>query len=192
MRAKPNPKCHWTACKANVAKFRELRDELRGATVIYAKMIDSGDPAENAEFLEKFGPIVDEAVIEPVMNWNDPSEGNLAQVDSDTLLRGPNFQNRKTVCPQPFYTLVVHSDLRVSVCCVDWAKEAVVGDLKTETLAEVWRGAALRDFQLAHLEGRKSELAACKNCTFLHTMPDNLDDLSPEEYRARARAVEFA
>ena len=155
-------------------------------------MNDSGDPAENAEFLEKFGPIVDEAVIEPVMNWNNPSEGNLAQVDSDTLLRGPNFQNRKTVCPQPFYTLVVHSDLRVSVCCVDWAKEAVVGDLKTETLMEVWRGAALRDFQLAHLEGRKSELAACKNCTFLHQMPDNLDDLSPEEYRARAETVEFA
>jgi hypothetical protein len=78
------------------------------------------------------------------------------------------------------------------VCCVDWAKEAVVGDLKTETLAEVWRGAALRDFQLAHLEGRKSELAACKNCTFLHTMPDNLEDLSAEEYRARTKAVEFA
>jgi len=176
----------------NVARFRELRDELRGATFIYAKMIDSGDPAENAEFLERFGPIVDEAAIEPVMNWNDPDEGNLAQVDAETLSRRPNFQNRKTVCPQPFYTLVVHSDLRVSVCCVDWAKEAVVGDLKIATLAEVWRGAALRDFQLAHLERRKSELAACKNCTFLHTMPDNLDDLSPDEYRDRAETVEFA
>jgi MoaA/NifB/PqqE/SkfB family radical SAM enzyme len=176
----------------NVARFRELRDELRGVTFIYAKMIDSGDAAENAEFLERFAPIVDEAAIEPVMNWNDPGEGNLAQVDSATLLRRPNFQNRKTVCPQPFYTLVVHSDLRVSVCCVDWAKEAVVGDLKVETLAQVWRGAALRDFQLAHLEGRKSELAACKNCTFLHTMPDNLDDLSPAEYLARAEAEAFA
>ena len=173
----------------NVARFRELRDALKARTFVYVKMIDSGDLSENQEFLERFAPVADEAAIEPVMNWNDPSEGNLAQIDSQSLLRGAHFQNRKTICPQPFYTLVVHADLRVSVCCVDWAKEAVVGDLKTQTLTEIWRGEALRNFHIAHLEGRKSELTACKNCTFLHTMPDSLEGLRPEEYLARNSAM---
>ncbi len=172
--------------RANVERFRRIRDETGGKTFLYVKMIDSGDAAENQAFLDMFSPIADEAVIEPVMNWNDPEEGNLARVDRGTLLNSEYFSKKKTVCPFPFYTLIVHADLRVSVCCVDWAKEAVVGDLRHETLAEVWRGQRLRDFQVAHLEGRKSELAACRNCTYLHTAPDNLDGLTASEFIARS------
>jgi hypothetical protein len=173
---------------ANVARFRALRDELRAHTFIYVKMIDPGAAAENREFLERFTPIADEAVVEPAMNWNDPEEGNLAQKDRAALLDHAHFRHKKSVCPYPFYTLIVHSDLRVSVCCVDWAKEAVVGDLKPQTLAEVWRGDALRAFRLAHLEGRASEISACKNCTYMYTAPDNLDGLTPQEFLAREGA----
>jgi hypothetical protein len=64
-----------------------------------------------------------------------------------------------------------------------------VGDLKTQTLAEIWRGQALRDFQTAHLDGRRNELSACESCTFLHTAPDNLDGLSSAEFLARREAA---
>ncbi len=171
--------------RSNIARFYELRKELGGATFIYVKMIDSGDPAENREFRDLFAGIADEVVVEPAMNWNDPEEGNLAQMDRETLLENEHFRNKKTVCPLPFYTLVIHSDLRVSVCCVDWAKEAIVGDLKTQTLKEVWRGEALREFQLAHLHRRKSQLSACRNCSYLYTTSDNLEGLTAEEFTAR-------
>ena len=170
---------------SNVARFRNLRDEANGKTFLYVKMIDSGDKDENRHFLDLFSPIADEAVIEPVMNWNDPEEGNLAQVDRDEMLQTALFQKKKNVCPFPFYTLVVHSDLRVSVCCVDWAKETSVGDLMTQTLAEIWRGERLKEFQLAHLERRRHEISACRNCTFLHTAPDSLDGLASDEFLAR-------
>jgi MoaA/NifB/PqqE/SkfB family radical SAM enzyme len=171
----------------NVRAFRDMRDALAGRTHVYVKMIDSGDAVENRAFLDLFGPVADEVVVEPAMNWNDPAEGVLAQTDRDAMLASTHFRNRKTVCAFPFYTLVVHSDLRVSVCCVDWAKEAVVGDLSKETLSDVWRGDALRAFQMAHLEGRRGALDACRNCTYLYTAPDNLDDLSPAEYAKRLR-----
>ena len=171
--------------RANVARFRALRDELNGRAFIYVKMIDSGDAAENAEFIEAFKDIADEVVIEPVMNWNDPEEGNLARVDRDSMLNSDYFRNRKTICPFPFYSLVIHSDLRVSVCCVDWAKEAVVGDLQHETIAKIWHGEKLRAFQLAHIDGKRSSLSACKNCTYLHTAPDSLDGLTREDFLAR-------
>ncbi len=169
----------------NVKAFRDMRDALGGATQVYVKMIDSGAPEENEAFLETFRDVADEVQIEPAMNWNDPDEGVLAQIDRSTMLETDHFSNRKTVCPLPFYSLVIHSDLRVSVCCVDWSKEAVVGDLSKQTLAEVWRGEALRDFQIAHLQGRRHELAACRNCTYLHTTPDSLDGLSPVEFDSR-------
>ncbi len=169
----------------NVKTFRDTRDAIGGATQIYVKMIDSGVKDENDAFLQAFGPVADEAHIEPAMNWNDPDEGVLAQIDRSAMLETDHFSNRKTVCPFPFYSLVIHSDLRVSVCCVDWAKQAVVGDLSKQTLSDVWRGKALRDFQSMHLQGRRHELEACRNCTFLHTAPDNLDGLTPTQFEAR-------
>lgn len=173
----------------NVARFRKLRDECGARTFIYIKMIDAGDDDENQQFRHLFKGIGDEVQLEPVMNWNDPDEGNLAQIDPGDLINGAHFQNKKSICPFPFYTLVVHADLQVSVCCVDWAKEAVVGDLKSQTLQQVWRGEPLRAFQLAHIEGRKSELKACSACTYLHTAPDSLEGLTKETFLKRVEAV---
>ena len=171
---------------SNVAALRQRRDE-RGLDkpFIYVKMIDTRDERENALFLETFRPLADEVALEPAMNWNDPDEGKLAQVSQDEMLATPYFQHAKRACAFPFYTLVIHSDLRVSVCCVDWAKQAVVGDLKTETLSEIWNGDRLRDFRVAHLRGERKTLPACAQCTYLFTAPDNIDALTAESYLAR-------
>ena len=91
----------------------------------------------------------------------------------------------KKVCPAPFYTLVIHSDLKVSVCCVDWDKQAVVGDLSNQTLQEIWNGQKLYAFQLLHLNGNKNELSGCKNCTYLHTCPDYIDELTSNKFNDR-------
>jgi radical SAM protein with 4Fe4S-binding SPASM domain len=149
-------------------------------------MIESLDSEENATFLRNFTGLADEIQLEPVMNWNDPDDGNLSGMNNEELLQTGFFNNKKKACPFPFYTLVIHSDLRVSVCCVDWNKKVVVGDLKSQSLQEIWQGEALYQFQLLHLQGRRKELEGCRNCTFLHTAPDNLDNLSPDVFSKRA------
>jgi radical SAM protein with 4Fe4S-binding SPASM domain len=151
-------------------------------------MIQTDDPAENQVFIDDFSSLADEVSLEPAMNWNDPVEGNLSQMSNAALEATPYFSHRKAVCPFPFYTLVIHSDLRVSVCCVDWNKKTVVGDLRKNSLAEIWNGSALHHIQRMHLERRRDELVGCKSCTFLHTAPDNLDGLSAQEYDQRLRA----
>ena len=169
-----------------IRNVRALRDSLgKQKPFLYAKMIDTQDPERNRRFLELFHDICDEAAIEPVMNWNDPDEGNLAGIDTESLLQRSNFAEKKAVCAFPFYTLVVHSDLQVSVCCVDWAKKAVVGSLREQSLKEIWMGERLKQFRLTHLRRQRHTLEACSSCTFLHTSPDNLDALSPEVFEAR-------
>ena len=172
--------------KENVAGLKQFRDaHSYPHPYIYLKMIESSEPEENRQFMEHFSPIGDEAVIEPVMNWNDPDEGNLSGLDKDTLLSKEYFAQKKEVCPFPFYTMVIHSDLTVSVCCVDWDKKTNVGELRRESLLDVWTGAKLRDFQLKHVQRRRAELGSCKNCTFLHTAPDNLDAITEAEFLGR-------
>lgn len=177
--------------KDNILGLKQFRDE-RGQKhpFIYIKMIESPNADDNRQFKEMFSEASDEVFIEPVMNWNDPDEGNLAGQAKDTELSRQYFSAQKAVCPFPFYTLVIHSDLKVSVCCVDWNKQTIVGDLRNETLADIWKGDALRTFQLRHLQRRRHQLAGCKTCTYLHTAPDNIDSLSESAFLERESATQ--
>lgn len=193
----PNETTHASNTRSTV-KLSRIRDNVLGLKrfrdnqeyqkpYIYVKMIESKLPKENQEFLETFRDVGDEVFLEPAMNWNDPSEGNLSQLTPNELEQTDYFAHKKEACPLPFYTLVIHSDLKVSACCVDWDKKTVVGDLKVQSLKEIWNGECLRQLQIKHLEKRRHELEGCRNCTYLHTAPDNIDSLLPEEYIARTK-----
>lgn len=170
----------------NVATLKRLRDERQSSKPhIYVKMIDSQDPGENEIFLNLFRPIADEVNIEPVMNWKEADDVQFSNLPISDMLKTDYFSNKKNVCPFPFYTLVVHADLKVSVCCVDWDKKTVVGDLSKQTLEEIWRGQELYDFQMTHLRHERHTLEACKSCTYLHTAPDNIDTLTADAFSSR-------
>jgi radical SAM protein with 4Fe4S-binding SPASM domain len=172
--------------KDNILGLKRFRDE-RGLKFpfIYIKMIESASADDNLQFKQMFCEVGDEVLLEPAMNWNDPDEGDLSGSSKETALAKQYFAAPKAVCPFPFYTLVIHSDLKVSVCCVDWNKQTVVGNLRTESLGEIWTGDSLRQFRLKHLERKRHELAGCKSCTYLHTAPDNIDALTKDVFLER-------
>ena len=84
-----------------------------------------------------------------------------------------------------FYSLVIHSDLKVSICCVDWEKKTLIGDLKKEKLIDIWNGEKLREIQLLHIRKQKDKIDVCKNCSYLHTAKDNVDNLTEEQFLSR-------
>ena len=167
----------------NVRRFKQLRDEMGlSKPHLYVKMIDCGDALENQRFLSLFRPISDSAAIEPAMNWNlSEFETDLSGVGA-SLTSGTYYGLKKKACPFPFYNLVINADLRVTVCCVDWEKATTIGDLREQSLAEIWRGQPLRDFQMKHLRGERETITACRSCTFLHTAADQIDDLDAATY----------
>ena len=169
----------------NFQKFKKDNGYEKPRTM--AKMIDTGQNEENDEFLKTFTGVGDETLIEPLTNWNDPEEGNLAQKDHDYLLSTDHYKKKKETCPFVFYSLVIHSDLKVSVCCVDWEKKTLIGDLKNETLKDIWNGEKLREIQLLHINKRKNEIDGCKNCTYLNTARDNLESLTEKEFLSRVK-----
>ncbi len=168
--------------RENISDFMNLSKPY--PCLVYVKMIDQGEEL-NTQFKNLFESVADEIEIEPVMNWNDPKEGNLSGTSSEQLLQSDFFKNKKNVCPSPFYVLVIHSDLNVSVCCVDWSKQTQIGNLNRTSLRDIWDGQELHEFQIKHLEGNRALIPACAKCTFLHTYPDNLDNLSADNYKKR-------
>ena len=169
---------------SNLQKFKKENNFLKPRTLV--KMIDTGALDENQEFLENFTGLGDETLLEPLTNWNDPEEENLSKRHTENVLKSDHYkQRKKKICPYPFYSMVIHSDLKVSVCCVDWEKKTLIGDLKKDSLLNIWNGKKLKDIQLKHIQGRKRDVEGCKSCTYHNTAIDNIDELKEADFLSR-------
>lgn len=141
-------------------------------------MIDTFS-SENEIFKNMYEEVADEVCIESPMNWNGQGNfiGNLylnRKIKKNLFLPAKKI---KKVCPFLFYSLVIKCSGDVVACCVDWNKGTKIGNVKNESLSEIWNGQRLREFRKMHLEGRKAENKSCRNCTYLYTSPDNIDNL---------------
>lgn len=172
--------------KSNIRNFKKFKEDNNySKPTVMVKMIKSENEDQNKEFLDNFTGLGDETLIEPLTNWNDPEEGNLSMIDKKNLLSTDHYKKRKKCCPYPFYSMVIHSDLKVSICCVDWEKKTYIGDLRKEGLKNIWNGFKHKEIQLKHIMGLKSQVEGCKTCTYHYTAKDNLDSLSEETFLSR-------
>lgn len=156
-------------CGANI-EFSELLSNIKdlhersGKCEIYCKIVDVAVPteADKNRFIELFGEICDRFFIDNVIPlWSDFDE--LKINSSVTGVHGQVVRN-VNVCPFPFYSLIINPDGEVTVCCADWKRKLIVGDLKTESMKEIWNGKKLRDFWIAMLEGKKNCFEMCRKC----------------------------
>jgi hypothetical protein len=69
-----------------------------------------------------------------------------------------------TACVLPFRDLNVWADGKAVLCCEDWNEEFVVGDLNTETIAEVWHGSRMTAAREQHLAHNGHRVALCARC----------------------------
>ncbi len=68
-------------------------------------------------------------------------------------------------CGRAINEIMVLSDGRVSACCFDAFGDKILGDLKTQTIREIYNGPIALEFRTDHMEGRRQEIPICKGCT---------------------------
>lgn len=170
----------------NIAQLYRLRNSY-GLTnpFVYVKMIDTFTE-ENRLFFETYKDISDEIVIEEPMNWSSYQQRDLLSgIYSAELLGQMKIKRVRKACSYPFYTLAINADGDVVVCCVDWSRHTKVGNIRVQTLKEIWQGDALKSFQVLHIEGKRELNKACRNCVMLNCCPelDDVDDIAVEQLR---------
>jgi radical SAM protein with 4Fe4S-binding SPASM domain len=154
--------------------------EKRGNCRVYVKMADVGfSPEEIAKFYKDFEDKSDFIAIEHLHGWSMSEEKDfilgLEKESFDGIPLVP-----KIACPWSLYELGINSNGTVGLCNDDWAHKTVVGDLKQESLLEIWNGENLFEIRRLHLEGRRSENTACGNCYYVNCAPDNIDPFRDE------------
>jgi hypothetical protein len=109
--------------------------------------VRQNNSAEEQTFIQTWGARADKIHITDLHNW-------AGTLNHESDVRFP--------CYRAWLTFTVLWDGRVSLCCADFDGRHVLGDLSTQTIAEVWNGEPYRATRRAHLDHGGPSI--CQSC----------------------------
>jgi radical SAM protein with 4Fe4S-binding SPASM domain len=103
----------------------------------------------------------DEVLFKGYVAWGrqDPTFLELATPEWRTRLMAPRPHN----CKFLWESVVIGWDGRVLPCCFDYDAQMVMGDLKTQSLTDIWNSPAYIELRRAELQGRNCN-PLCAKC----------------------------
>jgi MoaA/NifB/PqqE/SkfB family radical SAM enzyme len=72
---------------------------------------------------------------------------------------------RYLTCDRPFRETGITFDGQMLLCCVDYARHAVLGDVRERSIFEVWNDEKVVALRRTFLKGNLNEIASCRGCS---------------------------
>jgi len=133
---------------ANIERLVRLRTETgRRRPKLILSFVRQNNSADEQAFIQHWSKVADKIHVTDLHNW----AGTL-NTESDV-----NYP-----CYRPWLTFTVLWDGRVSLCCADFDGKTILGDLNTQSIAEVWNAQPYRDARRQHLESGGPDI--CRAC----------------------------
>ena len=129
-------------------------------------------------FFDTFGNYCDRIFVEeiaPIWPEFDIQERSGIEVQTEQGQYKQRLEE-KSICTYIFYAMALNSDGTVSACCPDWDQKLLIGDLRKQTLKEIWNSEKMHDLRQLHLQNQRKENPICKGCGHIkHAQVDNID-----------------
>lgn len=139
----------------NTNRFIEMRNAGRYATRIEVRCIDMPENRhEQAAYVEYWRPRADVVVLTPLYSW--PWSGQTEPVLKPCL---------KILDEMFFYT-----DGTSPLCCWDEAGRGIVGDVKKQSVLEIWNGPEMAAMRQLLNRGRRDLITLCSRCDAYKTI----------------------
>lgn len=151
--------------------------ENKGNTEVVVKIPgDILSEEDKKNFYETFGNIADRIFIENFAPcWPEFDVEKHTGIKITEGIYQNKIQDTDT-CPYIFYSYSVNSDGHVSSCFLDWQRKLVIGDVRKESMKEIWNSKKMNQLRLLHLNGNRKKCSTCGSCGQLtHCLPDNID-----------------
>lgn len=166
----------YTAFMDNLEYLYKIKDKCR----IFIKIMKFAVNKEEKVFYDMFSDFSDEIAIENVTKAYDKVDyGDIIQKENKLIVTGEHEMSSVHVCPYPFYMLTINADGQVSACCKGLDKVFFVGDVKQESLNQVWNNKRINDFRVFQLKHTRFKHNTCRDCDSLdYAVPvsDRIDD----------------
>ncbi|MBR3622286.1 MAG: radical SAM protein, partial [Selenomonadaceae bacterium] len=170
--------------------------ENRGNCKIRMKIADialKDEPDGEKKFEEMFGDIADSIFVEHIL----PIYGHVNYDEVDGSIKENALNGRgdvkqtemHKVCHRPFYRLRVTADGKVGANCCDQPNDIIYGDLRKNSLKDLWGGVQRNSFLKMLLRGEKDKHPVCSKCVLANDITNERDLLDPwaEEILARMK-----
>lgn len=67
-------------------------------------------------------------------------------------------------CLKLWSEIVVMSNGKVALCCIDYDGKVIIGDFNTQTLEGIWNSSVYRNIRKLHLQYQADKIQLCKSC----------------------------
>jgi len=156
----------------NIAYFYENR---KNCEIIIKINGDTISEKDKEKFYKVFGNIADGVYVEHIMSCWPNYELKGVKINQEVGIYGQKIKEVK-VCPYVFYSFSINSDGSASACFLDWARKLIIGDVKKESVKDIWNGKKLLGYQKMFLKKKRKEHPICCNCgQMTHGLPDDID-----------------
>lgn len=163
-----------------VENIKDLYENRQNCEIIVKINGDILSEDDKELFYNIFGDIADGVYIEHVMSCWPEFELKEVEVNKEYGIYGQKI-TEVSVCPYPFYSLSINSDGVSSLCFLDWSRKLIVGDVKEESVKNIWLGEKINQYRKMFLKKERKSNPICKDCGQLtHGMPDNIDKFAEE------------
>lgn len=182
-----------------VAYLYDKRNKLgKEKPFICAKIIDTNS-SENELFKEYYKDVSDEQIIDTPWNLAKLKENSLDALYGDAgsamheKYEEMSIYKRRKACRYPFTHMTIRSNGDVVVCCVDWSRDTLLGNLHNESLDDIWNGKRLYDFRVMQLKTHGEKHPLCSSCEVpLRDMSeDNVDNVKIEKLSYKGKENDF-
>lgn len=143
----------------NIVRFLEIKKESGSHKPETAIEVINFDQLSRPEFMEareafrkRFAGLpLDSFVMKELHNW-------AGEIDK------AGDKDAYSVCPFPWNALVIFWDGAVLPCTQDFFGQYLIGNVKEESLREIWNGPRLQHLREKLAAGELDEFATCSNC----------------------------
>jgi radical SAM protein with 4Fe4S-binding SPASM domain len=143
----------------NVRRFIQIRNEMGAHTRICIRMVlQEGNEHEHQQWVDYWLSQVkstDSVYAKGLHSWGNQLDGYENRQD---------VMNYRQPCISPFSTMVVHSDGEVGLCGVDYNAKLSMGNVKEQTLEQIWRSDKFEDVRKKHESGQRNDIKFCIGC----------------------------
>lgn len=164
----------WDKVYDNIVNLLKLKAELGSEKpIVRIKDVSvSGlPPREREERIRQLKSLFKDYPIKgysglSVHNW----AGTFAS-EHEELQKAHHRRSRPHPCTHLWTSIAITCDGLVVPCCRDLEAECVLGDLKEQSLLEVWNGERLRSIRRAMIERKLDGVPLCKDCSRVWEQP---------------------
>jgi len=151
---------------ANVNNFIALRNKFnRRRPIIEINFLRTNiNIHEEEQFKKEWGPKVDNLIVDAGLIQHQ-------EYAPDIKL---SFYKNKPPCPVLWVSLPIFVNGLVGLCGCNGTEDFIVGDLKKQSISEIWNSETFKRYRRYHLEGRQDELHLCDKCSFWKSVRSNM------------------